>query len=103
MASLMIENMEVKKDLLADSKYQYLFSVEEVNKLVNAGMPFRDAYKKIGLAIEAGNFAYTREVKHTHEGSIGNLCTSQIAEQMNIIQSKMGAEKLQACLSQLLK
>jgi len=103
MASLMIENMEVKKDLLADSKYQYLFSVEEVNKLVNAGMPFRDAYKKIGLAIEAGNFAYTTEVKHTHEGSIGNLCTSQIAEQMNIIQSKMGAEKLQACLSQLLK
>jgi argininosuccinate lyase len=103
MASLMIENMEVKKDLLADPKYQYLFSVEEVNKLVNAGMPFRDAYKKIGLAIEAGNFAYTREVKHTHEGSIGNLCTSQIAEQMNIIQSKMGAEKLQACLSQLLK
>ena len=103
MAALMIQHMEVKKDLLEDVKYQYLFSVEEVNKLVNAGMPFRDAYKKIGLAIEAGNFAYTREVKHTHEGSIGNLCTSQIAEQMNIIQSKMGAEKLQACLNQLLK
>jgi argininosuccinate lyase len=103
MTSLMIENMEVKKDLLADPKYQYLFSVEEVNKLVNTGMPFRDAYKKIGIAIEAENFAYTTEVKHTHEGSIGNLCTSQIAEQMNIIQGKMGAEKVQACLSQLLK
>ena len=103
MAMLMIENMEVKKDLLADTKYQYLFSVEEVNKLVNAGMPFRDAYKKIGLDIEAGKFNYTSEVKHTHEGSIGNLCTSQIAEQMNIIQSKMDADKVQACLSQLLK
>ena len=103
MASLMIENMEVKKDLLADTKYQYLFSVEEVNKLVNAGMPFRDAYKKIGLDIEAGKFAYTTEVNHSHEGSIGNLCTSEIADQMKTIQSKMGADKLQACLSQLLK
>ena len=103
MASLMIENMEVKKDLLADPKYQYLFSVEEVNKLVNAGMPFRDAYKKIGLAIEAGKFAYTTEVNHSHEGSIGNLCTSEIADQMKTIQSKMGADKVQACLSQLLK
>lgn len=103
MASLMIENMEVKKDLLGDTKYQYLFSVEEVNKLVNAGMPFRDAYKKIGLDIEAGKFNYTSEVKHTHEGSIGNLCTSQIADQMKSIQTKMGADKVQACLSQLLK
>jgi argininosuccinate lyase len=103
MASLMIENMEVKKDLLGDTKYQYLFSVEEVNKLVNAGMPFRDAYKKIGLDIEAGKFNYTSEVKHTHEGSIGNLCTSQIADQMKSIQTKMGADKVQSCLSQLLK
>ena len=103
MASLMIENMEVKKDLLGDTKYQYLFSVEEVNKLVNAGMPFRDAYKKIGLDIEAGKFNYTTEVNHSHEGSIGNLCTSQIADQMKSIQSKMGADKVQSCLSQLLK
>ena len=66
-------------------------------------MPFRDAYKKIGLDIEAGKFAYTTEVKHTHEGSIGNLCTSQIADQMKSIQTKMGADKVQACLSQLLK
>ena len=103
MDSLMIENIEIKKDLLGDTKYQYLFSVEEVNKLVNAGMPFRDAYKKIGLDIEAGKFNYTSEVKHTHEGSIGNLCTSQIADQMKSIQTKMGADKVQACLSQLLK
>jgi len=103
MAALMIENMEVKKDLLADPKYQYLFSVEEVNKLVNAGMPFRDAYKKVGADIEAGKFAYTTEVKHTHEGSIGNLCTTQIEEQMSIIQGKIATDKVQACLAQLLK
>ena len=103
MASLMIENMEVKKDLLADTKYQYLFSVEEVNKLVNAGMPFRDAYQKIGKDIEAGQFSYTTDIKHTHEGSIGNLCTSQIAAQMKSVQAKMATEKVQHCLDQLLK
>ena len=103
MASLMIENMEVKKDLLADPKYQYLFSVEEVNKLVNAGMPFRDAYQKIGKDIEAGQFSYTTDIKHTHEGSIGNLCTSQIAAQMKSVQAKMATEKVQHCLDQLLK
>ncbi|MEI6189020.1 MAG: argininosuccinate lyase [Chitinophagia bacterium] len=103
MASLMIENMEVKKDLLADPKYQYLFSVEEVNKLVNAGMPFRDAYQKIGKDIEAGQFSYTTDIKHTHEGSIGNLCTSQIAAQMKSVQAKMATEKVQDCLDQLLK
>ena len=82
MAGLMLSNIEVKKDLLADEKYKYLFSVEEVNKLVNAGMPFRDAYKKIGLDIEAGNFTYQTSVSHTHEGSIGNLCTDEIKKQM---------------------
>ncbi|MFC0775405.1 argininosuccinate lyase [Terrimonas alba] len=82
MAGLMLSNIEVKKDILADEKYKYLFSVEEVNKLVNAGMPFRDAYKKIGLDIEAGNFTYQTSVSHTHEGSIGNLCTDEIKKQM---------------------
>jgi len=103
MASLMIEHMEVKKELLADPKYQYLFSVEEVNKLVNSGMPFRDAYQKIGKDIEAGQFTYTTDIKHTHEGSIGNLCTSQIAAQMKLVQAKMATEKVQNCLDQLLK
>ena len=62
MASLMIQNMEVKQGLLEDPKYQFLFSVEEVNKLVNDGMPFRDAYKKIGLAIEEGNYTYATKI-----------------------------------------
>lgn len=103
MASLMIENMEVKKDLLADPQYQHLFSVEEVNKLVNEGIPFRDAYKKIGLDIEANTFQYTTQLNHTHEGSMGQLCTSQIAAQMKQVQSSITAGKVQACLSDLLK
>jgi argininosuccinate lyase len=85
MAGLMLSNIEIKKDILDDEKYKYLFSVEEVNKLVNTGMPFRDAYKKVGLDIEAGNFKYDTSVHHTHEGSIGNLCTEDIKKQMQKI------------------
>jgi argininosuccinate lyase len=84
-AGLMLNNIEIKKDILSDEKYKYLFSVEEVNKLVDAGMPFRDAYKKVGLDIEAGNFKYDTSVHHTHEGSIGNLGTTEIKKQMQKI------------------
>lgn len=102
MASLMIENMEVKKDLLNDSKYQFLFSVEEVNKLVISGMPFRDAYKKIGLDIEAGQFTYSSDIKHVHEGSIGNLCNSQIADQMALVIKGFGKERVAEKIRDLL-
>ncbi|HEU4859001.1 MAG TPA: argininosuccinate lyase [Chitinophagaceae bacterium] len=85
MAGLMLSSIEIKKDILADEKYKYLFSVEEVNKLVNGGMPFRDAYKKVGLDIESGNFKYGSSVHHTHEGSMGNLCTGEIKKQMEKI------------------
>ncbi len=102
MASLMIQNMEVKKNLLEDPKYQYLFSVEEVNKLVLAGMPFRDAYKQVGLAIEAGNFTYTTQMKHTHEGSIGNLCTTQIAASMQKVVAAMEIVKVEQQIKELL-
>ena len=102
MATLMIENMEVKKDLLNDPKYQFLFSVEEVNKLVNHGMPFRDAYKKIGLAIEAGNFTYSTEINHHHEGSIGNLCNPAIAAQMALIIKDFEANKVAQRIQDLL-
>ena len=102
MASLMIQNMEVKKDLLEDPKYQYLFSVEEVNKLVLSGMPFRDAYKQIGLAIEAGNFTYSTQMKHTHEGSIGNLCTTQIAAAMQKVVAAMEIVKVAQQIKELL-
>ncbi|MEN9697512.1 MAG: argininosuccinate lyase [Bacteroidota bacterium] len=102
MASLMIENMDVKKNILEDKKYQFLFSVEEVNKLVNAGMPFRDAYKKVGLDIEAGNFTYSTQLSHTHEGSIGNLCTAQIAEAMQKLLNNLNFEKVDQQIEQLL-
>jgi len=83
MMHMMISNIKVKQDLLKNEQYKYLFSVEEVNKLVLQGIPFRDAYKKVGLAIEEGRFEYATFLNHTHEGSIGNLCTKQIAEAMH--------------------
>lgn len=102
MAGLMLSNISIKKDLLADEKYKYLFSVEEVNKLVLQGMPFRDAYKKVGLAIEAGTFAYSTMVNHTHEGSIGNLCNAQIQQQMTNIIQKFNFDKVKIALQQLI-
>src|SRR6187397_1028086 len=103
MAGLMLSNIEIKKDILTDEKYKYLFSVEEVNKLVNTGMPFRDAYKKVGLDIEAGNFKYVTSVHHTHEGSIGNLCTEEIKKQMQMVIAAFPFKKIENALSSLLK
>ena len=102
MASLMIQNMEVKKDILEDPKYQYLFSVEEVNKLVLTGMPFRDAYKQVGASIEAGKFTYSTALAHTHEGSMGNLGTAIIGEKMNAVLAEMGYEKVTQRIAELL-
>ena len=102
MASLMIQNMEVKQGLLEDPKYQFLFSVEEVNRLVNEGMPFRDAYKKIGLDIEEGNYNYSTQLTHTHEGSIGNLCTAEITAAMNKVLNSMNFVKVEQQINQLL-
>lgn len=82
MTGLMLSRMTVKENLLHDEKYKYLFSVEEVNKLVLKGVPFRDAYRKVGQDIEQGAFAPERAVHHTHEGSIGNLCTEDIRKMM---------------------
>lgn len=82
MMCLMLSNIEVKAGILEAERYQFLFSVEEVNKLVLAGVPFRDAYKQIGQAIEQGEFAYSTALTHTHEGSIGNLQTESIRGMM---------------------
>jgi argininosuccinate lyase len=103
MAGLMLSNIEIKKDILADEKYKYLFSVEEVNKLVNAGMPFRDAYKKVGLDIEAGNFKYDISVHHTHEGSIGNLCNGEIKKQMQSVTKSFPFKKVESALQKLVE
>jgi len=102
MAGLMLSNLEIKKDILTDEKYKYLFSVEEVNKLVNAGMPFRDAYKKIGSDIEAGNFKYDTSIHHTHEGSAGNLCTEEIKQQMKKAVDSFPFTAVQSAIEKLL-
>jgi len=102
MAGLMLSNIEIKKDLLQDEKYKFLFSVEEVNKLVLEGMPFRDAYKKVGVDIEAGNFTHSTSPTHTHEGSIGNLCNNEIQSMMQNIIQKFDFDKVKIALQQLL-
>lgn len=83
MAQLMLSNISVKENILTDEKYKFLFSVEEVNRLVLEGMPFRDAYKKVGIDIEKGNYNPATTVAHTHEGSIGNLMLQQIRTNMD--------------------
>ena len=83
MTTYIITKIKVNEDILSDSRYDLMFSVEEVNRLATEGMPFRDAYKKVGMDIEAGKFTPCKEVHHTHEGSIGNLCNQQIAALMD--------------------
>jgi argininosuccinate lyase len=103
MAGLMLSNMEIRKDILADEKYKYLFSVEEVNKLVSQGMPFRDAYKKVGNDIEAGHFTYDTHIHHTHEGSIGNLCTAEIKKQMEKVVNSFPFVSVHVAIENLLR
>ena len=83
MVTLMMEHISVNEHILDDPRYDLMFSVEEVNRLASEGMPFRDAYKKVGLDIEAERFTPVKEVHHTHEGSIGNLCTAEIRALMD--------------------
>jgi len=103
MTKLMLKNIKIKEDILDDPKYQYLFSVEEVNKLVLAGTPFREAYKKVGQAIEAGNFGGKYEINHTHEGSIGNLNLPEVKEMMKKIVSEFGFEKVENAIRKLIE
>ncbi|HRE50964.1 MAG TPA: argininosuccinate lyase [Flavitalea sp.] len=95
MTGLMISNLTVKDHILEDEKYRYLFSVEAVNQLVNEGIPFREAYKKVGEDIEKGIFAFdlSTGLKHTHEGSIGNLCNDRITGEMERVLKKFSAVK----------
>ncbi len=92
MAAYSMSRIEVKRDILNDEKYRLIFSVEEVNRLATAGMPFRDAYKKVGLDIEAGHFNPDKQLHHTHEGSIGNLCNDEVAALMEQIMRGFGFE-----------
>lgn len=85
MSAYIMDKIKVNEHILDDDKYLYIFSVEEVNRLAAEGMPFRDAYKKVGLDIEAGKFTHNKQVHHTHAGSIGNLCNDKIVGLMEEI------------------
>ncbi|MGZ3766902.1 MAG: argininosuccinate lyase [Mucilaginibacter sp.] len=101
MATFMLQHIEVKTDILNDPKYAYLFSVEEVNRLVLSGTPFRDAYKQVGLAIEQGNFDPEKTVNHTHEGSIGNLGNGPISASMDHLLGSFNFEKVDKAINAL--
>lgn len=98
----MLENIRIKENILSDEKYNYLFSVEAVNELVLSGIPFRDAYKKVGVEIENGKFTYNKPLKHTHEGSLGNLCNDKIAAQMKNIEQQFNFEKVNTAINKLI-
>ena len=102
MAGLMISNISIKKNILENEKYKFIFSVEEVNKLVLKGMSFRDAYKQIGSDIEKGNFKYETNISHTHEGSIGNLGNKEVQKMMNTTLQKFNFEKVNMALEKLI-
>ena len=102
MTRYIIERMEVNEHILDDSRYDAMFSVEEVNRLAAAGMPFRDAYKKVGLDIEAGTFRASHDIHHTHEGSIGNLCNDDIRQLMADVMESFHFDKVAAAEKQLI-
>ena len=102
MAAYIINKMEVNEHILDNPIYDPMFSVEEVNRLAREGMPFRDAYKKVGLDIEAGNFTPNKDIHHTHEGSIGNLCNDKIQALMNEVVSGFKFEKMEEAVKNLL-
>ncbi|MDE7336268.1 MAG: argininosuccinate lyase, partial [Muribaculaceae bacterium] len=83
MAAFMLDHIQVNDDILNDPKYDYLFTVEDVNRLVLSGVPFREAYRTIGMQVQSGEYKPTRSVHHTHLGSIGNLANDLIANKMN--------------------
>jgi argininosuccinate lyase len=103
MVQLMLSHVEVRDNILRDEKYRFLFSVEEVNKLVLSGVPFRDAYKKVGAAIASGNYNPERTVAHTHEGSIGNLCLDDVQRNMENVLNSFGFDRYRRAVASLLK
>ena len=103
MAAYIINKMEVNEHILDDPRYDPMFSVEEVNQLAANGTPFRDAYKKVGLEIEAGEFKPNKDIHHTHEGSIGNLCNDKIQELMEKTLAEFHFERMENAERELLR
>jgi len=102
-AGFAIDNMTVNTNLLADDRYKYMFSVEDVNKLVMQGVPFRDAYKQVGKQINEGTYEPVKEVHHTHAGSLGNLCLDEIADKMVVILESFNFQQIEDAYTKLLK
>lgn len=102
MATHMLRELKVNEHILDDERYAYMFSVEEVNRRVLAGVPFRDAYKQVGLEIEAGQFKPDKSMAHTHEGSVGNLCNERIAEMMRLVVEGFGFARMNQAEKDLL-
>ena len=102
MTAYIINKIEVNDHILDDPRYDPMFSVEEVNRLAAEGMPFRDAYKKVGLDIEAGKFTPCKDIHHTHEGSIGNLCNDRIEALMQSVLEGFAFERVEQAEKQLL-
>ncbi len=103
MAAYIISKMEVNRNILDNPMYDPMFSVEEVNRLAAAGMPFRDAYRKVGMEIENGTYRADRNICHTHEGSMGNLCNDRIAEFMKSVYDGFGFSRAEEAEKELLK
>ena len=100
--TFMLDHIRIKENILDDPKYDYLFSVEVVNEEVLKGVPFREAYRNIGLAIEAGTFKPQKAVSHTHEGSIGNLCNNEIRQAFGQAIGDFGFDRVHDALNKLL-
>ena len=101
MVTYMVGHIGVREDILDDRRYDSIFSVEEVNRLVLDGVPFRDAYKQVGHAIENGEFKACRNIHHTHQGSIGNLCNDRISERMGSLLDSFGFQTVESALDKL--
>ena len=94
MGDFMLAHLKVNEHILDDRKYDYLFTVEDVNRLVLQGVPFREAYRQVGMAVQRGEYRPTREVHHTHEGSIGNLCTAEIRRKMERVMEEFDTPRM---------
>lgn len=103
MTAMMMDRIVVNTEILQDTRYNYIFSVEEVNRLVLSGVAFRDAYKQVGLAIEKGEFTPDKNIQHTHEGSIGNLCNDEIVAYKKGIEKEFNFSVMQEAVRKLVK
>ncbi len=102
LATFAVENMTVKEDLMKNPLYKYAFSVEEVNKRVLKGIPFREAYRQVGIEIEGGTFTVPEKINHTHAGSIGNLCNTNIKQKMETIINQFSFDTMNNAIQKLI-